>query len=328
MAKKEEILVRLLLVFFMSFIFSLFITRYLIKKERKKHIGQAIKDDIVPTHQKKKNTPTMGGIAIFISAWLVSLIIGFPYLKDKNVLALLLVSGSFFLIGFVDDYLKIKKKNGKGLSALVRILLEVFISMGVLWYLGYQDQTLWRIHFLFQKTWKLSLLFIPFIIFIIVGGANSMNMADGLDGLASGLAMNAYFPFVILAILKENYGIALFLLAVIGGILGFLCFNFHPAKIFMGDVGSLPLGATLAFASFILGAEFLLLIAGGLLIIETLSVILQVISFKLTHRRIFRMAPLHHHFEMQGFKEWQVVMMFYIAGFVLSILATYVGVFL
>lgn len=227
---EKEILIRLVASFFLSFLLSLCITKGLIKKEKKKHVGQAIKEDIVPTHQKKKNTPTMGGIAIFLSAWVMSLLLGYSFLKDKSFISLFLISGSFFGIGFIDDYLKIKQKSGKGLSPLLRLVMEILISMGVLWYLGYQDQTLWRIHLLFQKSWKVGLLFIPLIVFILVGGANSMNMADGLDGLASGLAMNALFPFVLIALLKENYGVALFLVSLIGGIVGFLCFNFHPAK--------------------------------------------------------------------------------------------------
>ncbi len=304
---EKEILIRLVASFFLSFLLSLCITKGLIKKEKKKHVGQAIKEDIVPTHQKKKNTPTMGGIAIFLSAWVMSLLLGYSFLKDKSFISLFLISGSFFGIGFIDDYLKIKQKSGKGLSPLLRLVMEILISMGVLWYLGYQDQTLWRIHLLFQKSWKVGLLFIPLIVFILVGGANSMNMADGLDGLASGLAMNALFPFVLIALLKENYGVALFLVSLIGGIVGFLCFNFHPAKIFMGDTGSLALGGAFAAVTVYSGQALCAVMCGAMFVWTAMSVIIQVLHFKRTKRRVFKMAPFHHHLQESGLHENRIV---------------------
>ena len=319
-------LIELISSFIFSFIVCFLITKKLIKKESSKNIGQVIKDDIVKSHLKKAKTPTLGGIGIFISTWLSVLIFGYDKLTDRNLISLLIISFSFFLIGLIDDLIKIKSKNPKGLSGYIRLFLEIITVLIILNYLGYEQHSLWKISLLNIKLLPLGFLFIPFVIFVVVGGANSVNMSDGLDGLASGLVMMGMSPFLIISLVENELGIALFLMSLIGSLFAFLFFNFHPAKIFMGDAGSLPLGASLALSSFLLNKEILLLISGGIFVFETISVILQVVSYKTRKKRIFLMAPFHHHLELKGLPEWKVVMILYVVGFVLSIIATLIGV--
>ena len=319
-------LIELISSFIFSFIVCFLITKKLIKKESSKNIGQVIKDDIVKSHLKKAKTPTLGGIGIFVSTWLSVLIFGYDKLTDRNLISLLIISFSFFLIGLIDDLLKIKSKNPNGLSGYIRLFLEIITVLLILNYLGYEQHSLWKISLLNIKLLPLGFLFIPFVIFVVVGGANSVNMSDGLDGLASGLVMMGMSPFLIISLVENELGIALFLMSLIGSLFAFLFFNFHPAKIFMGDAGSLPLGASLALSSFLLNKEILLLISGGIFVFETISVILQVVSYKTRKKRIFLMAPFHHHLELKGLPEWKVVMILYVVGFVLSIIATLIGV--
>ena len=319
-------LIELISSFIFSFIVCFLITKKLIKKESSKNIGQVIKDDIVKSHLKKAKTPTLGGIGIFVSTWLSVLIFGYDKLTDRNLISLLIISFSYFLIGLIDDLLKIKSKNPNGLSGYIRLFLEIITVLLILNYLGYEQHSLWKISLLNIKLLPLGFLFIPFVIFVVVGGANSVNMSDGLDGLASGLVMMGMSPFLIISLVENELGIALFLISLIGSLFAFLFFNFHPAKIFMGDAGSLPLGASLALSSFLLNKEILLLISGGIFVFETISVILQVVSCKTRKKRIFLMAPFHHHLELKGLPEWKVVMILYVVGFVLSIIATLIGV--
>lgn len=319
-------LIELFSSFIFSFILCYIITKFLINKEISHKIGQVIKDDIVLSHLKKAKTPTLGGIGIFLSTWISVLIFGFDKIKDHYLIALFIVTLSFFTIGLIDDLLKIKQNNGKGLNAYVRLILETITVLLVLNYLGYEQHSLWKLSLLNIKVLPLGFLFIPFVIFVIVGGANSVNMTDGLDGLASGLMMIGIAPFLILALIEKQYGVALFIMSLIGSLLAFLLFNFHPAKIFMGDVGSLPLGGSIALVSFLLNKEILLLISGGIFVFESISVILQVISFKTRKKRIFLMAPFHHHLELKGLPEWKIVMVLYIFGFILSVISLVIGV--
>jgi len=169
-------------------------------------------------------------------------------------------------------------------------------------------------------------LFLPFFLIVLIGSANAINLSDGLDGLASGLSMIALTPFILISLNNGNYQLTLLLTSTIGALVGFLFFNFHPAKIFMGDCGSLALGALLGASSIILDSEIILLIAGVIFVLEAISVIIQVLYYKMTRKRIFLMAPLHHHFEKKGWAEWKVVMVFYLVGCFASILAIIIEV--
>lgn len=313
---------RVIVTFFLSIIVSSIINKFIIKKEKEKHLGQAIRDDIISTHFKKRGTPTMGGVGI-MSAILISSLINFSYLNYQIVIAIALMF-SFFLIGLVDDFIKVKYGNAKGLSARLRFSLEIMLVLVALVLLNYEQKTMWILHL--PSTYiYLGPLFIFLIVFMIVGSANAVNMTDGLDGLAGGLIILAFLPFLLVSLKEENYAISILISSAIGGNIGFLIFNANPAKIFMGDAGSLANGALIALLAFLLDVEYLLVVSGAIFIIETLSVIIQVAYYKLTHKRVFKMAPIHHHFEALGMKEYQVVNMFYLVGFALAFLSLVMG---
>lgn len=317
-----EILLRVLASFFISASTSMFIIKLIINKEKKKHIGQAIREDIVETHKKKQGTPTMGGVGIVLGA-LIGVLLNYKYITYKIVITLLLIL-SFAIIGFIDDYKKMKYKNSKGLSASIRFTLEIILSIIALILLHYNEKTMWILHL--PNTYiYLGPLFVFLVIFMIVGAPNAVNMSDGLDGLAGGLLVLAFLPFLLVALKNNEYSIAILISSFIGSNVGFLKYNGHPAQIFMGDVGSLANGAFIALIAFLLGTEYLLVISGFVFIVETLSVIIQVLVFKMTKKRVFKMAPLHHHFELLGMKEYQVVNMFYLIGFIMTFVAMVVG---
>ena len=322
MAQNIEILIRVLVSLFLATLVSSLVIKLIIKKEKEKHLGQAIREDIVKTHQLKSGTPTMGGVGILIGA-VTSFFINYKFINIKTIIVLLLVS-AFFMIGLIDDLIKVKFKDAKGLDAKIRFLLEIALTLVSLVLLGYYEQTMWHLHF-FNNYIYLGILFIPFVVLMIVGSANGVNMTDGLDGLAGGLLLLAFLPFLLIALNNQDFALAFLITGFIGGNIGFLRYNANPAKIFMGDAGSLTNGSFLAMIAFLLNAEYLLLIAGGIFVVETISVILQVSYYKATRKRIFKMAPLHHHFEMLGMKEYQVVNLFYLFGFICSFIALVIG---
>ena len=322
MAINYEVFLRVIITFILSGVTSFFINKWIIKKEKEKHVGQAVRDDIISTHFQKSGTPTMGGVGI-VSAVVIASIINFSYLNYKIIVVLFLML-TFFIIGFVDDFIKVKYKNSKGLSASLRFSLEIMFTLIALVLLNYSQHSMWHLHLPNQYIY-LGPLFIFLIVFMIVGSANAVNMSDGLDGLAGGLIILCYLPFLLVALKEENYAASILITSVIGGNIGFLIHNAHPAKIFMGDSGSLANGALISLLAFLLESEYLLVISGGLFILETISVILQVGYFKITHKRIFKMAPIHHHFEALGMKEYQVVNMFYLIGFTLAFLSLVIG---
>lgn len=319
---KNIVALNTIISFIVSFIFSSVIIRLLIYIQKRQKNGQVISEYLFTSHQDKKSTPTLGGIAIVIGTLLSTLF----YIKSyQNLLfrIVIFVFISFFLIGFIDDFIKVKLKNYKGLSSIIRLLLEILVSLIVYNILNqYYDFDY------IQLTANIKIfigsLGILMFIFILVGSANSVNLTDGLDGLSSSLYLLAIIPFVIFTLNQKEYDLTYLLVATFGATLGFICFNIHPSKIFMGDSGSLSLGGLLGIISLAIHKELLLLIVGGLFVFETLSVILQVAYFKLTKKRLFLMAPFHHHLELKGKKEYQIVMYFFIIGLVLS----FVGIFI
>ena len=322
MAINYEVFIRVLLSFTFGIVISFVINKIIIKKEKERHVGQAVRDDIISTHFKKSGTPTMGGVGIVFAVIIASLI-NYSFFDHKSIIVLLLMF-MFFIIGFIDDFIKVKYKNSKGLSASLRFSLEIMFTLIALVLLNYNQQSMWHLH-LPNNYLYLGPFFIILIVFMVVGSANAVNMSDGLDGLAGGLIILAYLPFLLIALKDENYGASMLISSAIGGNIGFLIHNAHPAKIFMGDSGSLANGALISLLAFLLNSEYLLVISGGIFVIETMSVIIQVGYFKLTHKRIFKMAPIHHHFEALGMKEYQVVNMFYLIGFSLAFLSLIIG---
>ena len=316
----------------------LFVTGdWVIRKLRKMQVGQHIREDGPANHKVKAGTPTMGGCLLVPVIFLTTLL--WADLANLHVWLVLFVLFGFGAIGFADDYLKKVRKNSKGLSAKTKFSLQVVAALAVavsLYLIPGFDS---RLHLPFFKNIvpDLGVVYIPLAVFIIVGTSNAVNLTDGLDGLAMGPILIAFSSYLVFAYLAGHVKIASYLGipyvagagelpvlcgAVVGAGLGFLWYNAHPADLFMGDVGSLPLGAVLGTVAVMTKQEIVLLLVGGIFVVETLSVIFQVAYFKMTGgRRIFRMAPLHHHFELKGWPEAKVTVRFWIIAIVLALLS-------
>ena len=295
-----------------SFVINILISPVMIKFLRVLKFGQQIRDDGPKTHLKKHNTPTMGGIIFLISMFITSLF----FLKNnpEGILVLLNTIG-FGLIGFLDDFIKIIKKRSLGLRAYEKILLQVLVMCLFLFYINkfLPGENYSRIYvpFMRNKFIDLGVFFVPFIFFVMVGTVNSINLTDGLDGLAAGVTVLVSIFFMYVA-LKFNNKLCLISGSVVGSLLSFLLFNSYPAKIFMGDAGSFALGGFVSAIAIILRMPLFLVIVGLIYVLEALSDIIQVCYFKISHgKRIFKMAPLHHHFELSGWHETKVVCVFY-----------------
>lgn len=285
--------------------------------------GQSIRDEGPKLHEKKSGTPTMGAI-IYLIAICVSFL--FMAIVNKEMTAgswlLLITLVLFGILGFMDDYIKVVQKRNLGLTSKQKFIGQVVISLlfFVIYHVNHFAETL-RVPFTDIEV-SLSWFFVIFILFWLVGFSNAVNLTDGLDGLVSGLSSIAFLAFGIIAVNQQQNDVALFCFAIVGGMIGFLIFNKNPAKIFMGDTGSLALGGAIAAVSILLKQEWLLLLIGIVFVIETASVILQVAYFKLTGgKRIFRMTPIHHHFELGGWKEWRVVLTFWVVGLASAVIA-------
>ncbi|MBA7646852.1 Phospho-N-acetylmuramoyl-pentapeptide-transferase [subsurface metagenome] len=320
-----------------ALLLSFLVGPWLIRKLKEKKAGEEIREDGPRTHQAKSGTPTMGGILIILSIT-VSVIIWQDLENYYNWILLLSVLG-FGLIGFIDDYLKIFKKNSTGLRAWIKFSSQIVLSLVIvllLFLLRNEHTTLLYIPFMKVPVLDMSWFYIPFSIILLLATSNAVNLTDGLDGLAAGLVIMIGIAFATLSYLasRADYAgylqiphildsseIPVFSLALVGAAVGFLWFNSHPAEIMMGDTGSLALGGVIGVMALIIKKEILLIIVGGVFVMETLSVIIQVIYFKLSGKRVFKMAPLHHHFELMGWSESKVVIRFWILGGLFAILS-------
>ncbi|WP_211654507.1 phospho-N-acetylmuramoyl-pentapeptide-transferase [Planococcus alpniumensis] len=284
--------------------------------------GQSIREEGPESHLKKTGTPTMGGLVFLISIIVtVILVAAFNGELSTQVVILLIVLFGYGLIGFLDDFIKVVLKRNLGLTSLQKLLAQIVIAVLSFFLLRANEfNTALGIPFT-DASIELGWVYVLFIVFWLVGFSNAVNLTDGLDGLVAGTASIAFAAFGILAIVQQETGIALFTFTVAGGLIGFLIFNKYPAKVFMGDTGSLALGGALAMVSILLKQELLLLLIGLVFVIETASVILQVGSFKLRKKRIFKMSPIHHHFELSGWSEWKVVTVFWGVGFISAAVA-------
>lgn len=302
------------IIIIIAFVISVLITKYEIPVLRAK-AGQNIREEGPESHMSKAGTPSMGGIAIIIAAVLATLVGGMLFsAKISDIMVILFVFVGFGLIGFFDDYLKVIKKVNEGLKAYQKFGLQIIISVALAVFLATYAEGNTLVYIPIADIYfDFGIWYIPFIVFVVLAMTNAVNLTDGLDGLASGVTA---FVTLFFAVAGIAYGIssgAYFCAAVCGACLGFLVFNKNPAKIFMGDTGSLALGGGLAAAAIVMKLELLLPIVGLLYVIEALSVVLQVGYFKISGgKRIFKMAPIHHHFEKCGFKEVQVVVAFWI----------------
>ncbi len=279
--------------------------------------GQSIREEGPESHLKKTGTPTMGGLVFLIAIIATVLAVAaFNGELTTPVSILLLVLFGYGLIGFLDDFIKVVLKRNLGLTSLQKLIAQIVIAVLSFFLLRANGfDTALGIPFT-DLSIELGWVYVLFIVFWLVGFSNAVNLTDGLDGLVAGTASIAFAAFGILAIASGQTGIALFTFAVAGGLIGFLVFNKYPAKVFMGDTGSLALGGALAMVSILLKQELLLLLIGLVFVIETASVILQVGSFKLRKKRIFKMSPIHHHFELVGWSEWKVVTVFWGVGLI------------
>ena len=289
----------------------------------------------VEAHIRKSGTPTMGGLIFIIPTILTTI---FLILTDRmefsvNLLIVIFVFLSYSLIGFLDDYLSIKQNQNKGLTQLQKLLLQFVVAL--IFYILYRKYTaansILEITLLGIK-WNLGWFYGIFILFLLVGSSNAVNLTDGLDGLAGGLSAIALLAFGLIAwgsYWIEGYqDIGIFCFILVGAIMGFLVFNTNPAKVFMGDTGSLTLGATIATIAILTNHELSLALIGGVFVIETLTVMIQITSVVLFKKKVFLMTPIHHHFERLGWREGDIVKLFWIIGFMMALLALVYGVWL
>lgn len=269
--------------------------------------GQEIREEGPSWHQKKSGTPTMGGILFIVASCVAALICA----RDAAMLSVLLCSLCFGIIGFIDDYIKVILKRNLGLRSLQKLTLQILVSVVYILVL-YTNKTVDSSLILPFTDWQLPLgfLYIPAAVFVMVGFNNAVNLTDGLDGLASSVTAVVCLFIAAAAYLKGQPALCVFALAVFGGICGFLLFNRYPAKVFMGDTGSLFLGGFVSASAILLKMPVIFVLAGFIYFAEALSVVLQVASFKLTGKRIFKMSPIHHHYEMCGLSEKQIVFRF------------------
>jgi phospho-N-acetylmuramoyl-pentapeptide-transferase len=319
----------LLFTLLMAFLIAVLLSPIFIPFLRRLKFGQSIREEGPKSHQIKSGTPTMGGIVILISIIISTLLMTMKYSKPSvEIYLLLLVTIGFGLLGFLDDFIKVVMKRNLGLTSKQKLFGQIVIS--VIFYIVFQQHDFSTVITVPLIDWSIDLgyFYVLFIIFWLVGFSNAVNLTDGLDGLVSGTSAIAFGTLAILAWNQSQYDVAIFSVAVVGAVLGFLVFNAHPAKVFMGDTGSLALGGAIATVAILTKLEFLLVLIGGVFVIETLSVIIQVISFKTTGKRVFRMSPLHHHYELKGWSEWRVVVTFWTVGLLFSILATYIEVWM
>ena len=293
----------------MGFIFSIILGPIFIPILHKLKFGQNIRKEGPKSHQKKSGTPTMGGLIFFISVATTMLIMGYK-IMDKEMIILYSFL-AFGFIGFLDDILKIIHKDNLGLKAAQKMILLILFSLALGWY-GYKYIGTDILIPFANKGFRLdlSMLYIPFVVVFYAAVTNAVNLTDGIDGLATSVTVIVLTFFGIVGFRTGNYEVAIFSIALAGALLGFLKFNAFPAKIFMGDTGALALGGVIGTIALMLKMELFVIIVGGIYLIETLSVIIQVSSFKLTGKRVFKMSPIHHHFEQSGWNEVKIVIVF------------------
>ena len=324
------LLTKAIFAIMIGFLSSTVLGLFLIPILKKFRIGQKISIFVGDSHRKKEGTPTMGGL-IFIVPTILAIF--FLLITDKvtytsNIGIVLLVFLGYAAIGFLDDFLSIRRGNNEGLTAYQKLFMQVLIAIGFFYiYMKNGGQTSFVVGTLgidIELGWLYGLL----ILFVLVGASNAVNLTDGLDGLAGGLSAIAFIAFSLISLMVGFEDIGIFSLILVGSLIGFLIYNTHPAKIFMGDTGSLSLGAVMGAIAILTHRELTLLVVAGIFVIETLTVIIQTIWVQLFHRKLFLMTPLHHHFEKLGWIETDIVKLFWVAGLVLAMSGIIFGVWL
>ena len=311
----------------LTLIIMLLIMPGLIDYLHKIKFGQTEREEGLASHKKKNGTPTMGGLAFIIVPTLVYVVCSFftPFKLDLNTIVILLAFVGYGVVGFIDDYIIVVQKNNEGLKPSHKFLLQSILA--VVFFFLYRTNSTTDIWIpIFDVTIDLSWFYFILVFLMFTAETNAVNLTDGLDGLCAGQMVIALVPFAIFAFIQGLNNVACLICLVIFALLGYLKFNKHPAKIFMGDTGSLALGGFIAAVAMVLKQEVLLIIIGFVFVAEVCSVIIQVMYYKKTHKRIFKMAPLHHHFEMCGWSEEKVVNRFRLVGVILAVLGLVLGV--
>ena len=300
-----------------AFIIAAVGTPLLLPVLRRIKAGQSIREDGPQSHMVKSGTPTMGGLAIIGAVVVTCLTTGGA---NRDMVIILTAFVAYGALGFLDDFVKVSMKRNLGLTAKQKLALQILIAVGLAYYQSRVSVYGTTVYIpIVNQYLDFGIFYIPFIAFVVVSMVNAVNLTDGLDGLASGVTM---IVALFLALVGSTYGFTtttIFCAALAGACIGFLLYNRHPAKVFMGDTGSLALGGGIAAAAIMMNIELVIPIAGGVYVAEALSVILQVVSYKTRRKRIFKMAPLHHHFELSGWKETKVVGVFWLATFLLCV---------
>ena len=311
-------MLNLLLPLIVSILIVVISGKYAIPKLREFKFGQTVREEGPQSHLSKNGTPTMGGV-MMILAMVVTTIL-FAGINFSSFILLISMLG-FGLVGFLDDYIKVAKKRSLGLTAKQKIAMQIFFAVliPVLQYWFNPDVTKLVIPFT-EKTLNLGMLYIPFMAFVMIGTVNAVNLTDGLDGLSSTVTVIVSLFFAIIGISTGFAEMSVFSISVIGACLGFLVYNKYPAKVFMGDTGSMALGGAVVGMAVLTNSALMIPIVGGIYFMEALSVIIQVVSFKTRGKRVFKMAPIHHHFEQCGYKETKVVKLFAVISTVLLII--------
>ena len=313
-----------------GFLISAVLGLILVPCLKKLRVGQKISIFVGETHRKKEGTPTMGGLIFIIPtvvATLALILTGkIPYTSNLGIV--LLVFLGYACIGFIDDFLSIRKGDNEGLTTYQKLFMQVLIAIGFCYiYMRSGGQTSWvvgTLHIDIEMSWLYGL----FILFVLVGASNAVNLTDGLDGLAGGLSAIAFIAFSLISLMVGFEDIGIFSLILTGSLLGFLIYNTYPAKIFMGDTGSLALGGVMGAIAILTHRELTLLVVASVFVIETLSVIIQTFWVQVFHKKVFLMTPLHHHFEKLGWKETDIVKLFWVVGLILSMAGIIFGVWL
>lgn len=317
------------LIAIIAFIITAVLVPVLIPTLKRMKFGQSIREEGPESHMKKTGTPTMGGLTFLISAIVTTLIASFFVDTASPLLLLVFVTLGFGLIGFIDDYIIVVKKNNQGLTSKQKFLAQIVIA--VIFFAvakgmnAFDFSTSINLPFT-DISIPLSFAYVIFIIFWQVGFSNAVNLTDGLDGLATGLSIIGFSMYAVMSFVLAQPAIGLFCVIMVAALAGFLPYNINPAKVFMGDTGSLALGGIFATISIMLNQELSLLFVGLVFVLETLSVMIQVTSFKLTGKRVFKMSPLHHHFELVGWSEWKVVGVFWTVGLISGLIGLWIGV--
>ncbi|SHK38621.1 phospho-N-acetylmuramoyl-pentapeptide-transferase [Paramaledivibacter caminithermalis] len=311
------LIIAIVLSFFLTLVLGIIIIPFL----KRLKVGQSIRAEGPQSHYSKSGTPTMGGIVMIAAILITTLTSG---RLNKDLYIVLFSTIGFGLIGFIDDFIKVVLKRNLGLKAYQKLIGQITIAAIIAVYQSKVSIYGTRVLIPFLNNYiDLGFLYVPFIAFVVVATTNSVNLTDGLDGLASGVTLIVSSFFSLIALNMGFFSIATFSAALTGACLGFLRFNAYPAKVFMGDTGSMALGGAIASIAILMNLTLFIPIVGGIYFAEALSVIIQVISFKTTGKRVFKMSPLHHHFELSGWKETKIVVVFWSVTLILCIIGLY-----